>query len=484
MVEHIVQILKKSRPNAPPSIVRKIPSLARRIEATLYVNAKTLPEYANRFTLETRMKTIALNSVSLRSKRQRQTPRNSSCDLVKLHNDHRKRANLNREESEPCVVACVSINGEKTLAFNFSKASGDVENRVEMPQDPVNYCEEAVEEDSDDFSSSSEYEDDPGWDGFYKNCEGSTNCSIPRSPKNDARKNCEALKLVYKLLTDLINEDGCISPQSVLLDLQGVAAPFLINEGKKRKLAEAIAHAMLHYSRAPEGSMPKPVERLDDVSEVVGSNTNNDQEETLEDKDKEDVCVPLSYLLNFCSENFARAPVDKDLLAGLVRLFCVSITDIHMPRVNKRALSDTIDRFVAADPKTVAPFVVERLVRKWPHKVSAQQVEFILQLESVFKCTDDATVHSLLPTVLQRISNCILHDNFHVANSAMLFGEKLVEYAHEHSSSERYNDTEKSALRVFSDNLCKNASTHWNPSIRETSKRLFVKTTSLFSLVL
>ncbi len=167
MIEQIMATLHKSRPNAPVNIVQQIPALARRIEGTLLLQASSPQEYANRFTLESRMKEIAVHSVAVRSKRQRQTPRNSSCDLVKLEADHRKRAMFRRrsnssdvspaasmdelraadsEDKDPAperssppqqllhmqhqqlpgIVACVSVGGgggEKKVAFNFSRAA-------------------------------------------------------------------------------------------------------------------------------------------------------------------------------------------------------------------------------------------------------------------------------------------------------------------------------------------------------------------------
>mmetsp|Transcript_9563 Transcript_9563/g.17637 ORF Transcript_9563/g.17637 Transcript_9563/m.17637 type:complete len:655 (-) Transcript_9563:58-2022(-) len=123
--EQIAGILRKCRPNAPPNIALQVPALARRIEATLYQNATSRKEYANRFTLESRIKVIASQLTNARAKRQRQTPQNSSCDLTKLHSNHIKRAMLDPEEAfesqyRPDIVARVSVEGKKVVAFSFS----------------------------------------------------------------------------------------------------------------------------------------------------------------------------------------------------------------------------------------------------------------------------------------------------------------------------------------------------------------------------
>ncbi|CAK9008126.1 Ubiquitin fusion degradation protein 1 homolog, partial [Durusdinium trenchii] len=300
MVEQIVQTLYKSRPCAPLNIVEQIPALARRIEATLFKNAASVAEYSDRFTLEARMKSIASSSVS-RAKRQRQTPHNSSCDLVKLHQNHRKRAMIGRRESEtdlakheaPAIVACVSINGgEKEIAFNFSKSTANYNNNNASDQGRDNECALSLSNWSDDgempqerhrsascddedelssnLSNEDYEEDDQDSDVMDEDGQGNFNGRRDRQvviPGGSTSSNASSRPLVAtgesrahaqvqrtlraihhqirELLQTPVEDQDRIS--NIVLDLQTSVIAFATSAARRRKLAEALAQGMLCF---------------------------------------------------------------------------------------------------------------------------------------------------------------------------------------------------------------------------------------------
>ena len=61
MVERIVGLLQQRRPNATPDWQEKLPHMAKRLENELYVQAETLAEYSDPYTLKNRLQQLALS---------------------------------------------------------------------------------------------------------------------------------------------------------------------------------------------------------------------------------------------------------------------------------------------------------------------------------------------------------------------------------------------------------------------------------------
>lgn len=557
MVGQISAFLRKSKPNAPANIVRQIPALARRIEATLFQSARSVEEYTDKFTLETRMKSIAsASAVSLRSKRQRQTPRNSSCDLVKLHNTHLKRAMIQHRDASfgnlgdstnprarPSFVACVSINGEREIAFNFSKteephlarpeAPQVSQQRPEMPQEQLHNHHPArtlrpsslssasdhhnndFEEDMHDPSSSSDYssdedddddddddeeeEDDDNSRHLANRVHNSSGLGMERedrppthhyqrhhhSQSTHTMNTDERLARIHTLLATLVR-----TPRSqqqnihhIILELQNC----VVNGDKDtavphRKLTEALGHAMVEMrSRmdSPAGAEEDMTDLEDMLDNDEFSTVNNVNmpsavwsPEIRESEIREDQAArlhPVSHLLNFAAEHCAYAPVDIDLLGVVLRLLDHIAGEFLLP-ADKVVLSRSVDRFVEADPEHAAPYVVHRLLKRWPYQNSELQVASLAQLEAVFRASNDDIVFKLLVPVLKRTTRCLLHDNWHVANSAMTFAEKLVNFA-----SPFLNDNYElimSAVQDLADTARQTSNSHWNGEVRARAASL------------
>ncbi|GBG33665.1 Serine/threonine-protein phosphatase 2A 56 kDa regulatory subunit delta isoform [Hondaea fermentalgiana] len=565
MVDQISAFLRKSRPNAPPNIVRQIPALARRIEATLFQSATSAEEYTNKFTLETRMKSIALSSVSLRSKRQRQTPRNSSCDLVKLHNTHLKRAMIQRRDSAASdvadndrgsrFVACVAINGgDREIAFNFSKAEEPHLARPEAPQasslrpempqeqnphtlrrrherdleveaDHVSDAEEMHElssayssddEDDDDDDDGIEDDDDDIEDDednglFVASIGGSTETfSHPeRQPVSTASLTTAASELenrnhhdasrarargeqmnqqenlarIHSLLASLVRTPRSQQQtiQTTILELQHRVVNAGPSRVPRRKLTEALAHAMVEMMArmdasvdGGEGDDPFGIsDLLEDDSSSSSANMPSAiwlpeiRDGEIED-DQASRLHAVSHLLNFAAEHCASAPVDTDLLGIVLRLLDHMAGDNLLP-ADKVVLSRSVDRFVEADPASAAPFVVGRLLKRWPYQNSELQVASIAQLEAVFRVSNDAIVLDLIVPVLRRVARCISHDNWHVSNAAMTFAEKLLNFA---TSVEPMPEVLLTALKDLAADAKTASTKHWHAEVRARATSL------------
>ena len=313
MIEQIVATLHKSRPNAPANIVQQIPALARRIEGTLLLQASSPQEYANRFTLESRMKEIAVQSVAVRSKRQRQTPRNSSCDLVKLEADHRKRAMLRRrsnssdvspaasmnelraadsEDKDPApvrsspqqqllhmqqqqqllpgIVTCVSV-GEKKVAFNFSRAASAAHHSAQgqgQPQElemDISDLSDAEPGDEDEGRDEDEDEDEFCSDSYSDEEEDelavfSRDVAVRPDSSDGAGHGLggsaglggSRISALYRLLAALVDADAHESAEGqarLVMDLHDCLSLLLREGGSRRRAAEAVAHSLLNLAQ-------------------------------------------------------------------------------------------------------------------------------------------------------------------------------------------------------------------------------------------
>ena len=61
MIERIVGLLQQRRPNATPVWQEKIPHMAKRLESELYIQAETLAEYSDPYTLKNRLEQLAMS---------------------------------------------------------------------------------------------------------------------------------------------------------------------------------------------------------------------------------------------------------------------------------------------------------------------------------------------------------------------------------------------------------------------------------------
>lgn len=60
MITRIVTLLQERKPNAPQEWARKLPQMARRLEADLYLEAGSLSEYSDFTTLKRRLQQLAM----------------------------------------------------------------------------------------------------------------------------------------------------------------------------------------------------------------------------------------------------------------------------------------------------------------------------------------------------------------------------------------------------------------------------------------
>ena len=61
MIDRIVGLLQQRRPNATPDLQEKLPLMAKRLENELYMQAETLAEYSDPYTLKNRLSQLALS---------------------------------------------------------------------------------------------------------------------------------------------------------------------------------------------------------------------------------------------------------------------------------------------------------------------------------------------------------------------------------------------------------------------------------------
>mmetsp|Transcript_5262 Transcript_5262/g.10900 ORF Transcript_5262/g.10900 Transcript_5262/m.10900 type:complete len:945 (-) Transcript_5262:482-3316(-) len=295
----------------------------------------------------------------------------------------------------------------------------------------------------------------------------------------------ERLARIHTLLATLVR-----TPRSqqqnihhIILELQNC----VVNGDKDtavphRKLTEALGHAMVEMrSRmdSPAGAEEDMTDLEDMLDNDEFSTVNNVNmpsavwsPEIRESEIREDQAArlhPVSHLLNFAAEHCAYAPVDIDLLGVVLRLLDHIAGEFLLP-ADKVVLSRSVDRFVEADPEHAAPYVVHHLLKRWPYQNSELQVASLAQLEAVFRASNDDIVFKLLVPVLKRTTRCLLHDNWHVANSAMTFAEKLVNFA-----SPFLNDNYElimSAVQDLADTARQTSNSHWNGEVRARAASL------------
>jgi len=480
MVKHIAQTLRKSRPNAPPGIASRIPALSQRIEATLYQQARSASEYRDRFTLHERMRAIALSSVTLRAKRQRQTPRNSSCDLVKLHNQHRKKAVLesgpdNRIDKGHVVAECMSSDGAHLIHFSFS-SSKTTHHDIDLDSD---------DEDDDDCDDDYDVEDE-------ENEDEDENLEKVQEFASDVDEVRHCLHLIYNRLDHLIKlpagEQASI--QHAVLDVHTRLERILQLEESyhvRRRVAEALAHSILQFIETARETntwnkmgipFSEPKEMDISISNPFPNFRVANGHDSLLLVDRNRICLmdsedeqiaanvsklgPISHLLNLAAEYCAKGEVDIDLLGVIL---CLNHDMYLLSKPDQIMLSKFIERFVAADAAKVAPIVVRRILNRWPYHSSTQQVVVIAQLEACLKVSSPETVAFLLPRIMDCVSKCIIHENCHVANAAIEFAGKILNFV----KSSGLN-VEKSIDKLRK-SLHSNQ-THWNPQTRKLSSNL------------
>jgi len=332
-------------------------------------------------------------------KRQRPTPRSSSCDLLKLHADHKKRAMF---QSDKEIYVGIPLVGQ--LEFKFMD-----------PQDDI--CDHDGSD--DDFDSCSEDEED--------------------------------VKQVHEMVSSMMEEQD--SDRIKVLH-ESIRLVFTSTKLPSRKITEILAHSLLLIDVHKNSNQPR------------NSPSKWDQGDKLPEQDI--FCPKTSALVEVCIEFCTCAPIDLDLLDTIMHLF---------QNCDEYVLSRVIDRFVCADPQRAFPAVCNRLVKKWPWHDSHLQALTLLQLESVFKASDEHSVIVMLPPVLGRIQWCISHANFHVANSAMVFAEKIVDFAQQYMNSELHQ-----AVIGLYGKVRECSENHWNQVVKEEAASLLRIMSSLYGL--
>eukprot|EP00511_Aplanochytrium_stocchinoi_P009977 CAMPEP_0204864702 /NCGR_PEP_ID=MMETSP1348-20121228/4240_1 /ASSEMBLY_ACC=CAM_ASM_000700 /TAXON_ID=215587 /ORGANISM="Aplanochytrium stocchinoi, Strain GSBS06" /LENGTH=531 /DNA_ID=CAMNT_0052015395 /DNA_START=280 /DNA_END=1872 /DNA_ORIENTATION=- len=395
MKEHIMAILKRARPNAPSSILNKIPALADRLETKLFCQAKSLTEYSNRFTLATRLKQVAKenpkNTLSKKpGKRQRPIFHNSSGDLAALANE--KRRNITSTTTSVQFLASQGKDETQKITFHFTNHVGS----------PENEAEESDLEDMDDEEDSDEEE-----------------------------KATSVLKSLHRLLLNLIFEE--LTPMNKDTIMKEIVNIFRNNANLRGSLDEVVAHSIILCMDGATRPETFLLHRWDDSNVQVKDFDIHDIEI---DGEENQIIQPLdtglSSILMLCTEICGSPPVSTRLIRTILSLYKGRMVEVdrHIewvnPQFDVRILRRCIDRLILSCPDTV-PMVVQRLLKSWPEKDSAAQGLFLTQIESIIQATSKQRLMPLLECVVKRVAKCCIHGNGHLASHAISIAHKLIQ---------------------------------------------------------
>lgn len=195
----------------------------------------------------------------------------------------------------------------------------------------------------------------------------------------------------------------------------------------------------------------------------------------------------------FTYENDKHAGIGEllEILGSIINGFALPLKEEHksflrkylLPLYKPRGMLNyhpqlcyCIVQFVEKDP-TLAPVVIQNLLRWWPHSNSQKEVSFLNEIEevrvfgSVFSesChqvveithSPEENLSSIVAPLFKRISKCILSDNFQVAERALF----LWQAPHFLQFSRDYLTV---CLPILYPALCPEKE-HWNQSVQQLS---------------
>ena len=116
MIQQIVFLLRKRKPDAPPEWIQKLPEMARRLEDRLYRVAQSKMEYQNMATLKQRLQDVAIK-MGAKAKHSQQSHSSSSAPRSALLKAIREAAQAGqiRQHPKEGPVVVVRINDETQM---------------------------------------------------------------------------------------------------------------------------------------------------------------------------------------------------------------------------------------------------------------------------------------------------------------------------------------------------------------------------------
>jgi len=181
----------------------------------------------------------------------------------------------------------------------------------------------------------------------------------------------------------------------------------------------------------------------------------------------------------FTYENDKHAGIGEllEILGSIINGFALPLKDEHksflrkylLPLYKPRGMLNyhpqlcyCIVQFVEKDP-SLAPVVVSNLLRWWPHSNSQKEVSFLNEIEEVVEITHspEENLFSIVAPLFKRISQCILSENFQVAERALF----LWQAPHFLQFSRDYLTV---CLPILYPALCPEKE-HWNQSVQQLS---------------
>ena len=117
MIQQIVCLLRKRKPDAPPEWINKLPEMARRLEDRLYRVATSKDEYKNMETLKQRLQDVAIKMGAKAKVSQQQGRSGAAAPRTALLKAIREAAQAGqiRQHPKEGPVVVVSINGETQM---------------------------------------------------------------------------------------------------------------------------------------------------------------------------------------------------------------------------------------------------------------------------------------------------------------------------------------------------------------------------------
>ena len=117
MIQQIVFLLRKRKPDAPPEWINKLPEMARRLEDRLYRVATSKDEYKNMETLKQRLQDVAIKMGAKAKVSQQQGRSGAAAPRTALLKAIREAAQAGqiRQHPKEGPVVVVSINGETQM---------------------------------------------------------------------------------------------------------------------------------------------------------------------------------------------------------------------------------------------------------------------------------------------------------------------------------------------------------------------------------
>mmetsp|Transcript_12536 Transcript_12536/g.16228 ORF Transcript_12536/g.16228 Transcript_12536/m.16228 type:complete len:534 (+) Transcript_12536:297-1898(+) len=451
MREHIMTILRRARPNAPPAILSKIPALAEKLEYKLYSQAGSATEYSNRFTLPTRLKQMAKDPIPARSgKRQRPIFHNSSGDLQALAKEPRKQF----------------MNSPSTTSVMFLDSAGKEAQQVTFHfTNHVNTKPEVEDSEADDIDDEEEFDE-----------------------SNELDEDATIIKQLHKLLLSLIMEDP--SPMKTDAIMKDVIEIYRVHTGLRKKIEAALAHAIIVCKDASSDPGALLLHRMDqkgidpkafDIKDVELDNDASMDEPTQ---------TPLTSILKVCAEICGAPNVSDNFIKTLIGLYKgrLVLIDQHVekvgPEFDVRVLRTCLDRYILTSPDKM-PSVVVQILKYWPEKDSVAQGLFLSQLESIVHSSCQSMLIPVLVPVIKRIAKCCVHGNGHLSSHAINIAHKLISLSglrvqdNVDSKNFRFLKEIREAFVNMKKLILSRSSTYYNPELKSRVAALLQKLSTL-----